>query len=679
MPRRLRASGRAVHPRLLARPAADDPDGVAAAGADAHADLGASRRPDHRRRGRLFRRRSRSPARPAAAARAALRTMLKRLAAGDCVGITPDGPRGPAMAASDRHRQRRPARAGADRADHLSPPAAAGSLRTWDRFHLALPFGRGVFLWGEPIEIAADLDEAGDRTHARRLIEQRMSEMVREADRRVGIGRRSRAGAGRRPPVPGTQAAPPGLSASEKRPRSCPTLVMLPLLYRALTAPLTPLVYLLPAPALPRGKEDGARFAERLGVAGGPAPDGPLVWVHAASVGEATSVLALIERLLASGRGLEILITTGTVAAARLLRTRLPARRAAPIRAGRSAARGRAVSRPLAARSGALGRIRAVAQPGAGDRSAAASRCCCSTAGLSARSLSRAGGAGRGWSRPMLGAFALCLAQDEVQARAVAPARRRARWRASATSRRPANRCRPTRRDRGAGAGRSAVRPLWLAASTHAGEEEIAAAAHRRLARGASRPADDHRAAPSGARRRDRRDARRRADCASPGASRGEPIDAETDIYLADTFGELGLFYRLAGIAFIGGSLVDEGRPQPVRGGAARLRHPARPGHEPIARRWPAALAAAGAAQTVVDAARASPARCRGCSTTRRLRAERAPSAARASPPAASACSMPCWTRLAPWLDPARAGGNGRDRRAIARAAPMSCALMRAP
>ena len=34
-------------------------------------------------------------------------------------------------------------------------------LRTWDRFHLALPFGRGVFLWGEPIEIAAELDEAG--------------------------------------------------------------------------------------------------------------------------------------------------------------------------------------------------------------------------------------------------------------------------------------------------------------------------------------------------------------------------------------------------------------------------------------------------------------------------------------------------------------------------------------
>jgi hypothetical protein len=58
-------------------------------------------------------------------------------------------------------------------------------LGSWDRFHLALPFGRGVFLWGEPIEIAAELDPAG-LEHARLLVEGRMNEMVREADRRVG-------------------------------------------------------------------------------------------------------------------------------------------------------------------------------------------------------------------------------------------------------------------------------------------------------------------------------------------------------------------------------------------------------------------------------------------------------------------------------------------------------------
>jgi hypothetical protein len=60
-------------------------------------------------------------------------------------------------------------------------------LRSWDRFHLALPFGRGVFLWGEPIEIAADLDPAG-LERSRLLVEDRMNAMAHEADRRVGHG-----------------------------------------------------------------------------------------------------------------------------------------------------------------------------------------------------------------------------------------------------------------------------------------------------------------------------------------------------------------------------------------------------------------------------------------------------------------------------------------------------------
>jgi len=115
---------------------------------------------------------------------AALRSMLRQLAAGDCVGITPDGPRGPAMTAS----------VGIVNAARLArvpivPIVFATSrrrvLRSWDRFHVAYPFGRGVFLWGEPIEIAADLDEAGVE-RARLLIETRLNELAEEADRRVG-------------------------------------------------------------------------------------------------------------------------------------------------------------------------------------------------------------------------------------------------------------------------------------------------------------------------------------------------------------------------------------------------------------------------------------------------------------------------------------------------------------
>ncbi len=115
---------------------------------------------------------------------AALRTMLKKLKDGDCVAITPDGPRGPAMTAS----------IGIVNVARLAqvpvvPITYATSRRhiaaTWDRFHVALPFGRGVFLWGEPIEVAADLDDAG-LENARQLIEGRMVGMVHEADRRVG-------------------------------------------------------------------------------------------------------------------------------------------------------------------------------------------------------------------------------------------------------------------------------------------------------------------------------------------------------------------------------------------------------------------------------------------------------------------------------------------------------------
>src|SRR5882762_2896011 len=115
----------------------------------------------------------------------ALRLMLKQLTAGDCVGITPDGPRGPAMRASS----------GIVNVARLAgvpivPVVFAASrcrvLATWDRFHLALPFGRGAFLWGEPIEIARDLDPAGLEA-ARLFVEARMNELAREADRRVEL------------------------------------------------------------------------------------------------------------------------------------------------------------------------------------------------------------------------------------------------------------------------------------------------------------------------------------------------------------------------------------------------------------------------------------------------------------------------------------------------------------
>src|SRR5487761_245290 len=115
---------------------------------------------------------------------AALRTMLRHIRAGACVGITPDGPNGPAMRAS----------AGIVTAARLArapivpmtyAPGRRRIVASWDRFHLALPLSRGVFCWGEAIEVPATLDEDGVE-HWRLHIEERMNALTAEADRRVG-------------------------------------------------------------------------------------------------------------------------------------------------------------------------------------------------------------------------------------------------------------------------------------------------------------------------------------------------------------------------------------------------------------------------------------------------------------------------------------------------------------
>jgi len=115
---------------------------------------------------------------------AALRAMVKTLKGGSCVGITPDGPRGPAMQASQ----------GIVAAARLAQvpiiPLAYATRRrrvmaTWDRFHLAFPFTTGIHLWGEPIAVPADADEAALERY-RILVEDSLNALGREADRRMG-------------------------------------------------------------------------------------------------------------------------------------------------------------------------------------------------------------------------------------------------------------------------------------------------------------------------------------------------------------------------------------------------------------------------------------------------------------------------------------------------------------
>jgi 3-deoxy-D-manno-octulosonic-acid transferase len=106
-------------------------------------------------------------------------------------------------------------------------------------------------------------------------------------------------------------------------------------------------------------------------------------------------------------------------------------------------------------------------------------------------------------------------------------------------------------------------RPIWLAASTHPGEDELIAAAHRAL-----RERFPKLLTMIAPRHPERGDAM--AGSLGEGGvtilqrSRGFLPDAGTGIYIADTLGELGLFYRLAPIVFIGGTLVRKGGQNPI-------------------------------------------------------------------------------------------------------------------
>jgi 3-deoxy-D-manno-octulosonic-acid transferase len=348
-----------------------------------------------------------------------------------------------------------------------------------------------------------------------------------------------------------------------------------PPLYRALTAAAAPAVVRYLNARRRRGKEDRERFDERFGVASAARPLAPLVWVHAASVGEAGSVLALIERILAERPALEILMTTGTVAAARLLEARLPPRarhQFVPVDLPRAVERFLDHWHPDLAIwvESELWPNLVLATQRRGIPMLLAN------ARLSARSVAH-------WRvlpglvRPVLEAFALCLAQDEVQAARFR--RLGARPVASVGDLKAA--AAPLAADPAAlEALRHEIgaRPVWLAASTHQGEEEIAAAAHAQIARDhpglltilAPRHPVRGPAIADMLRARGLRVTRRGVGLQptdlSPG---GEAIGADTDIHLADTLGELGLFFRVAGIAFIGGSLVRKGGHNPFE--AARL------------------------------------------------------------------------------------------------------------
>jgi 3-deoxy-D-manno-octulosonic-acid transferase len=323
-------------------------------------------------------------------------------------------------------------------------------------------------------------------------------------------------------------------------------------IYRLATWGVAPLARLVLARRAAAGKEDKIRLGERWGKTTCPRPDGTLIWLHAASVGESLSLLPLIDRLLAASADHAVLVTTGTVTSARLMADRLPAGRSwhqyAPLDHPPTVRRFLDHWRPDLAIwvESELWPNLIIETRRRGIKMAL----------LNARMSERSW---RGWRRipsligSLLGSFDLVLAQDGRQALRLqdlgaSQVESVGDLKAAMTT--------PPGAAPDLAAIQAAIgdRPVWLAASTHDGEELIVAEAHRQLRR--RFPTILTLLAP-------RHPVRapaivtlleqggigtvKRSDGALPGP--------DTDVWLIDTLGELGLFYRLTELVLVAGSL----------------------------------------------------------------------------------------------------------------------------
>lgn len=331
-------------------------------------------------------------------------------------------------------------------------------------------------------------------------------------------------------------------------------------LYRCATALGAPLITHHLKQRRRRGKEDVIRFAERFGQPGLARPDGPLVWVHAASVGESLSMLPLIDALLACHPALHVLITSGTVTSAKLLAERLPERafhQYVPVDRAPYVNSFLDYWRPdlvLWAESEFWPNLTTL-PAGRGIPMVL----------INGRVSPESFAKWKRWpglARTILASFRLCLAQAELDGERLAelgaPQVGCVGNLKFAAPPLPAD-------DTELAQMRSAVgdRPVWLAASTHPGEEALVWAAHRRIAE--THPALLSVIVP----RHPERGAAIADELTAAGArvsrrAAVDIIDPCTEVYIADTMGELGLFFRLAPISFMGKSLVDLGGQNPI-------------------------------------------------------------------------------------------------------------------
>jgi 3-deoxy-D-manno-octulosonic-acid transferase len=306
-----------------------------------------------------------------------------------------------------------------------------------------------------------------------------------------------------------------------------------------------------------RGKEIAARLGERRGIDETPRPVGRLVWLHAASVGETVSILPVLAAIGERAPGASVLLTTGTVTSANMLTQRLPGmglsehvtHRFMPLDVPTWVARFLDHWQPDVACfveselwPNVLTACRARAIPAM-----------LVNARMSARSFAT-------WSRfpwaskLVLGDFARIHARgEEDAARLRSLGAKRVEVMGDlklAASVLPAD---PVSLEQMAEL--FADRPVFLAASTHPGEESLIRIVHEGLR--ARHPGLLTIIAP----RHPERGPEIAEALRAPRRAAGQPPPSE-GVWVADTLGELGLWYRLSQVTFVGRSLIRPGGGQ---------------------------------------------------------------------------------------------------------------------
>ncbi len=469
-----------------------------------------------------------------------LKQAIKALKEGYCIVSTADVPPGPAQKAGD----------GIITMARLSGrpiiPAAIATKRaitfkSWSRLTINLPSGKTGFVVGEPIFVPRDCS-AEQQQQFRKQLETAMDEVTEKAHQLAGRSTKKIAPLWK-------HSLNPGLSLNAYK------------IATTLARPLAPLIFKY---RVNKNKEIPEREAERYGLSKIKRPQSPLWWFHAASVGETNACLPLIRKILERNQNLSIILTTGTITSAKLAESQLPERafhQFVPLDNTLFVRRFLAHWRPNLAvfveseiwpnliLSTHKKNIPLILINGR----------------MSKRSFKR-------WfkkpsmARPLFGRFDKVLAQGPIdERRFIQLGAENVKHSGNLKIDAPALDYDPEQ----LASLKSSIadRPMLVAVSTHPGEEEILKEAHNIIAMDYPDfltiiiPRHPHRGEEL---KKLLEETNMAASLKVQLRSQNPTPDRDTNIYIADTMGEVGLFYKLTKTAFIGGSFIRHGGQNPV-------------------------------------------------------------------------------------------------------------------